>query len=252
MKIRPRKRSVVLYLLLALTTFGISCGSTPSRGTAASVPAPTPTPIRDARVVSYGSMVNGDMGALNTDFYKKFLCETRERCVGELQDMRAAAGSLLRDLTNTPAPEAISQPAANLKAATQQLSTGRMHRFSPCNSLAATTSTLPTLSTFMRSIWRPAEWSAGRRTLSEPSRAKAVPVTFAASAVLASPCSTIRVPWSGCTFARVLICSGAGSVGSGRTAFVEQRRWQRSRILSTRAHEAYGGDSGPLPSPLQL
>jgi hypothetical protein len=65
-------------------------------------------------------MVNGDMGALNTDFYKKFLCETRERCVGELQDMRAAAGSLLRDLTNTPAPEAISQPAANLKAATQQ------------------------------------------------------------------------------------------------------------------------------------
>ncbi|TAN34859.1 hypothetical protein EPN29_00615 [bacterium] len=34
--------------------------------------------------------------------------------------MRSTAVSLLRDLTNTPAPEAISQPAANLKAATQQ------------------------------------------------------------------------------------------------------------------------------------
>jgi hypothetical protein len=65
-------------------------------------------------------MVNGDMGALNTVFYKKFLCQTRDLCVSELQDLRAAAGSLLQDLTNTPAPEAIHQPAANLKAATQQ------------------------------------------------------------------------------------------------------------------------------------
>jgi hypothetical protein len=109
-----------LYLSLALIAFATGCGSTPSSGIVPSVAAPTPTVIRDAGVVSYGSMVNGDMGALNTVFYKKFLCQTRELCVGELQDMRATAGSLLRDLTNTPAPEAISQPAANLKAATQQ------------------------------------------------------------------------------------------------------------------------------------
>jgi hypothetical protein len=120
MKRRARERSVVLYLCLAVIAFATGCGSTPSSGTVPSVPAPTPTAIRDAAVVSYGSIVNGDMGALNTVFYKKLLCQTRELCVGELQDMRASAGSLLRDLTNTPAPEVISQPAAHLKAATQQ------------------------------------------------------------------------------------------------------------------------------------
>jgi hypothetical protein len=117
---RPRRRPVLLYLSLALIAFATGCGSTPSSGTVPSMAAPTPAVIRDAAVGSYGSMVNGDMGAINTEFYKKFLCETRERCVGELQDIRATPVSLLRDLTDTPAPEAISQPAANLKAATQQ------------------------------------------------------------------------------------------------------------------------------------
>jgi hypothetical protein len=120
MKSRPSERSVVLYLSLAVIAFATSCGSTPSSGAVPSVPAPASTATRDAAVTSYGSMVNGDMGALNTEFYKKFLCKTRELCVAELQDMRATAASLLRDLTNTPAPEAITQPAANLKTATQQ------------------------------------------------------------------------------------------------------------------------------------
>jgi len=120
MKSRPRERSTVLYLSLAVIAFATSCGATPSSGVLPSVRAPTPTATRDAAVGSYGSMVNGDMGALNTEFYKKLLCQTRELCVAELQDMRATAVSLLQDLTNTPPPEAISQPAANLKAATQQ------------------------------------------------------------------------------------------------------------------------------------
>lgn len=120
MRIQPRERSVVLYLSLAVIAFATSCGATPSSGAVPSVPAPVSTATRDAAVTSYGSMVNGDMGALNTEFYKKFLCKTRELCVAEMEDMRAAAVSLLRDLTNTPAPEAITQPAANLKAATQQ------------------------------------------------------------------------------------------------------------------------------------
>jgi hypothetical protein len=119
-KSRTRGRSVVLYLSLALIAFATGCGSTPSGGTVPSVPAHTATAMRDPGVVAYGSMVNGDMGALNTEFYKKLLCKTRELCLSELQDMRGTAGSLLRDLTNTPAPEAISQPAANLRAATRQ------------------------------------------------------------------------------------------------------------------------------------
>lgn len=110
----------MLCLSLALIAFAAGCGSTPSSGTVPSVPAPTPTPTRDPAVASYGSMVNGDMGALNTEFYKKFTCQTRELCVGELQDMRATAVALERDLTTTPAPEVISQPVADLKVATQQ------------------------------------------------------------------------------------------------------------------------------------
>jgi hypothetical protein len=119
MKSRQGGHPVVWCLSLALIAFAAGCGSPPSSGTVPSA-APTPTVMRDAGVAAYGSMVNGDTGALNTEFYKKFLCETRERCVGELQDIRAIAVSLLRHLTNSPAPEAISQPAANLNAATQQ------------------------------------------------------------------------------------------------------------------------------------
>ena len=120
MKSGPRERSTVLYLSLAVIAFATSGGATPSSGVVPLARTPTPTATRDAAVGSYSSMVNGDMGALNTEFYKKLLCQTRELCVAELQDMRATAVSLLQDLTNTPPPEAISQPAANLKAATQQ------------------------------------------------------------------------------------------------------------------------------------
>lgn len=119
MRSRRRDRLVVSFLSLALIALAADCGSTSSK-TAASIPARTPTPARDVRLVTYSSMVNSDMGTINNDFYKKLLCKTRDLCVAELQDIRAAANALLQDLTTAPAPQAISQPASNLKAAAQQ------------------------------------------------------------------------------------------------------------------------------------
>jgi len=114
MKSGLRRRAIVLYVSSVLIALATSCGSSLPSGTAR-----TPAAHRDARVVAYDSMVSADMGALNLDFSHKFTCMRRDLCVGQLQDIRDAASSFQRDLHNTQTPEAISQPAANLKVAVQ-------------------------------------------------------------------------------------------------------------------------------------
>lgn len=64
--------------------------------------------------------INSDADAIALDYQRKFICETRDKCISELADIRVLTEKLLADLNGSTLPAAYTQPAARLELAVQQ------------------------------------------------------------------------------------------------------------------------------------
>lgn len=76
-----------------------------------------------AAAKSYVAALNADADAIALDYQRKFICETRDRCISELGDIRVLTEKLLADVNGPAIPATYSQPAARLELAVQQFIT---------------------------------------------------------------------------------------------------------------------------------
>jgi hypothetical protein len=83
-----------------------------------SAPASKPSPSRDAAVLRYQALINGDMRPILSNY--GLGCVSRQQCIAIATITRNASEALLNDLESTPAPTSLVPAAAQLKTALQQ------------------------------------------------------------------------------------------------------------------------------------
>ena len=93
----------------------IGCGGGSTTHVTAQAPA--------AADKGYVAALNADADAIALDYQRKFICETRDRCISELGDIRALTEKLLADVNGHAIPATYSQPAARLELAVRQFIT---------------------------------------------------------------------------------------------------------------------------------
>lgn len=106
---------VVAVLVLAAS----ACGGT-------SKPAAGPSPsvnvtASDPQIAAYRSKVNEDVNTIDFLQFHKLTCKTRDLCISQVQDLRAATATLIEDLATTPVPPVLAQQAVAVQTAAQQL-----------------------------------------------------------------------------------------------------------------------------------
>jgi hypothetical protein len=86
-------------------------------------PAPVtkPSPSRDAAVLGYQALINGDARPIAVS---NLLCPSRQQCIALATQIRAAAAVLLHDVESTPPPTSLVPAAAQLRTAAQQYIAG--------------------------------------------------------------------------------------------------------------------------------
>jgi hypothetical protein len=84
-------------------------------------PATKPSPSRDAAVVGYQALINGDARSIQVI---NLVCPSRQQCIAAATEIRAAIEVLLHDVESTPAPTSLVPAAAQLKTAAQQYIAG--------------------------------------------------------------------------------------------------------------------------------
>jgi hypothetical protein len=111
--------AAVAAMVIAALVVGVLVGSHLGANTR-QVPAAGPVPSRDPAVISYRSLIDGDMNAIEFSFQQNSGCQTREACARSLAQTRTAAQALLRDMSSARTPASVSPSALGVESAAQQ------------------------------------------------------------------------------------------------------------------------------------
>jgi hypothetical protein len=106
--------AIVGTLILAVAVTWLTACSTSSQSTRA-------TPSTDRVLAAYRSKVNDDVNTIDVLEFHKLTCKTRDLCISQLQDIRAATATLVGDLASTTVPTELVRQGAAMQAAAQQL-----------------------------------------------------------------------------------------------------------------------------------
>ena len=78
------------------------------------------TATSDPVLAAYRAKVNDDVNAIDVLEFHKLTCKTRDLCISQMQDMRAATVALDRDLATTSVPPVLAQQGVAMQAAAQK------------------------------------------------------------------------------------------------------------------------------------
>jgi hypothetical protein len=111
--------AVIIAVLAVAALVGTRLAAHPN-----SAPGSKPSPSRDAAVVGYQALINGD--ARSTLALNTLACSgrSRQQCIALAAQTRAATEVLLHDVESTTAPTSLVPAAAQLKAAAQEYIAG--------------------------------------------------------------------------------------------------------------------------------
>jgi hypothetical protein len=106
-------------MLIAVLSIGVLLGSHLARPLS-SPSTPPPTPIEVSAVVQYRALLDTDMEAIYSPYYRADRCLTKETCVALVLKVRGATESMLRDIVATSAPLPVAGEAAQVRVKAEQ------------------------------------------------------------------------------------------------------------------------------------